>query len=361
MASYNMSPRATWIFVVSLISFLLQIPPLLMHFRSKNHIVSTIIASTMALIACRIVNALIWPSTATENVWKGQGLCDVQVKLFIGLNMLIPGALTCLFRQLAILLDPNRFGLSPSEREKRRTMTLTVLFCGVLPVLRMILAYFVQPDRYKLVGIHGCQLTADRSWPTYALLLTWPLAVLAIGLCYGVAATWRMTRHYTEISKLLSQSTHPRHGKRKLIKTYVFAMILFVLIAPASGYIFWSNRSSYLQPYSWSRIHPKDWSERISVDTGPDNSTAIDICNAAFGFIVFGCFGLGHEALEDYRRSWYWTLERLTRLRETWRASSKVTVESDNVGPRREVNSMPVVAHFELETDSGHSSADRSY
>lgn len=155
------STTAAAVAVSTFLSCLLCIPPLILQLQARSLIVSVLIASTLVVNILHFVNALIWP-TKYPSGWEGQGLCDIEIKLRIGLDMTISGGIVCLFRQLCSIIDPSQY-TRLSRVQKRNTSIFEATLCGILPILRMILSYVVRPDRYWIFGIYGCTPTVDTS------------------------------------------------------------------------------------------------------------------------------------------------------------------------------------------------------
>jgi len=294
----------------------LLLVPVLIQKRKKIAFASLVASILITTLLC-FINVLIWPSPNPPFSWLGQGLCDVEVKLFVALYMVVDGSLLCLYRQVSVMLDPSRFGVQPSPARKRWNRTLELTFCVGIPCLRMILVYIVQPDRYWIVGIHGCTPTVDHSLPSFYLFFTWPVIVTAISLFWAGLATYRMARHYRGVAQMLGDTPTGKEKKLQLIKIYIFTTIIFLVNTPSVIYLFYSNiLPQGLQPYSWSRVHPPDWSERIGQAPIFPFVLIGDFTATFFSLVMFACFGLDRSARKEYRKWWQ-------RLR--WSSKSRKT------------------------------------
>lgn len=310
------STTAAVVAVSTFLSCLLCITPLILQLQARNYIVSILIASTLLTNIFHSINALIWP-TKDPSGWEGQGLCDVEVKLRIGLEMTVTGSIACLFRQLSSIADTSQYPDRLSRVEKRNTGIFQTSLCGILPLLRMILSYVVQPRRYWVFGIFGCTPTVDTSWPSYALVLVWPLVVSLVALRYIALATLRMVKHSREMSRLLPGGQVPS-SERKTRKLVFMALFLYLIDTPTRALVFWGSIMPFLVPYSWSRIHPPDWAEKIGKASFTSTflaNYASSIVQSIFYFYFLGC---SPEATAMYR-SW---LDR-SRFRLCWASVSR--------------------------------------
>lgn len=304
---------------------LLCIPPLILQVQARNTPVYVLIASVLTINLLHFINALIWRTEDPTYWWKGQGLCDVEAKLRLGLDMTAAGGITCVFRQLSLIVAPDMDSLTPSRAQGRNTIIFETVFCGILPLLRMILSYVVQPDRYRVYGVYGCSPTVDTSWPSYALVLIWPPAVCLVACVYCALATSRMAKHAQQMSKLLPGG-QIRANRRKVIKLYLMALVVLVVMvssAVTQALALSRNILPFLQPYSWSRIHPSDWARRIETARFTKPFILIYAVSVTYAIIVFVCFGIGPEPVAVYsiwldrlrsRLWWSNTTRQLSRM-----------------------------------------------
>ena len=298
-----MSP--TWVIAVALsalLSILLCISPLILQVQLRNTAISVLIASVLISNLLNFLNALIWPTEDPTGLWQGQVLCDIEIKLRIGLDMTICGALTCVFRQLSSIVHPDHHALQPSRSQIRNTIIFEIIFCVILPTLRMMLSYVVQPDRYWILGIYGCAPSVDTSWPSYALVLVWPFAVCLQSVWYGGLVLFRLAKRSRELSKLLPMGQAPGN-ERRTKKLFMMTLVLFCLNTPTRTYVFFVklNKLSSLEPYSWSRVHPQDWAQRIIMIPFKPSVIPGYATNTASAIVVFFFLASGPEAVAMYK------------------------------------------------------------
>lgn len=173
-ASFPVFPTAVAVPVLALTAFIIDIPPLAWHIRNRNLAASSLVGWVMLSNLMNFVNTLIWPTDDTANWWDGSGLCDVEVKLMIAITFGFVGALVCIMRNLAKVLDTKRTILNPSRAEHRREATIACLLCFGGPMYGIAVHYIVQPSRYYIFAISGCTTSYDNSWPKLVLILIWP-------------------------------------------------------------------------------------------------------------------------------------------------------------------------------------------
>lgn len=170
--------------VLSFIAIILCIPPLTLHAKNRNFPATALICWSILLSVFNIINAILWPTDDTSKWWNGAGLCDIEVKLMTAGYVAVPGALTCIFRGLATVLDTRRAILVPSKAQRWRNRLMELLFCVLVPVLAMITHFTYQKNRYLLYSISGCVNNYDESWASFALAWIWPPIICLISAYY---------------------------------------------------------------------------------------------------------------------------------------------------------------------------------
>ncbi|KAL9618299.1 MAG: hypothetical protein Q9160_006949 [Pyrenula sp. 1 TL-2023] len=178
------SPTASAIPILSFLAILLSVPPLTAHIKGRNLAASALIVWVTLFNLFNFINALIWPTDDIPSWWSGAGLCDIEVKLIDAAAVGAPGAVACIFRQLAIILDTERTVLTPSRGQRRKKLVFEVFFCFVLPAWMCVAQYIVQTKRYYVFGIAGCAPSYDNSWLGIVLVLGWPFVLCVFDAFY---------------------------------------------------------------------------------------------------------------------------------------------------------------------------------
>jgi pheromone a factor receptor len=182
--AHTRSPVALAVTVLSFFAVLFCTPPFIWHLKSRNIGSISLVGWIMLGNIFIFINSNIWPTDDLPQWWNGSGLCDVEVKLMIAATVGLTGALACIFRSLAIVLDTDNTVLVPSTAQRRRRMAFEIFFCFVFPAYFIFIAWVVQPSRYYLFGIAGCTPSFDNSWPTTVLVFIWPPIICLLAAYY---------------------------------------------------------------------------------------------------------------------------------------------------------------------------------
>lgn len=308
------SPLAIAFPILAIFACTLCIPALVTHFKGRNFAASVLMFSIIIPDVFNITNPLIWPTEIPQNWWSGAGLCDIEVKLELALSGARVGAVACIFRQLAIILDVDRTTLMPSLGQRRRKWIFELGICVVVPIYLMIAHYTVQPFRYYIFSVEGCTPSFDNSWPSIVLVFIWPLFLATIAAVYGALAFYRLVIYRRQFATILS-SSQSSMSRSRFIRLFALSAALIIICLPLIIFTFIQNTSFPRQPYSWSRVHPKNWSQSIVKVPGQANGGFDHWTQIGSGILVFPFFGLGQDAKALYR-SWSpkLRLDRVTNL-----------------------------------------------
>jgi pheromone a factor receptor len=184
MATTPLFAQAVIIPLLSILSILFSIAPLILHWGNRNFPATFLVCWFLCLNFFNVINALIWPNDDMDTWWSGVGLCDVEVKVMIASYVAVPGCLLCIFRNLACVLDTRRAILIPTKQQRWWNRGMDLLFCVVVPILAMITQIIYQANRYLLFGISGCVNSFDESWASLILAWIWPLVICLMGGYY---------------------------------------------------------------------------------------------------------------------------------------------------------------------------------
>lgn len=315
-------PRSTQAIVapaLSLLGLTLCIPPMIWHASNRNWGASFLVAYVMYGDLVNILNALIWPTDDVNSWWDGAVFCDIQVKLSLATQIGMPGALLCIFRSLALVMDVNKSALIPSRGGRLRNKTVNVFFCLGLPVLAMVVHFIVQGTRYYIFAVAGCNPSMDQSWPSY-VFLGWPLilCMAAAGYCsmllpsiwllgFGradhiliVLIIVRLVKYTSEFSAILGAS-RSNLTKQRFIRLFGLSSLMILIILPLQVYIFYTNIQvlSPAHPYSWKATHGPSLSQITKVPT--NGRLKFDRwLPPAFSVLIFIFFGMGQDAANMY-------------------------------------------------------------
>lgn len=183
--SLSLSPAAVLVPTLALITLIIDVPPFVWHIRNRNLSASFLVFWTLVANSMNFINGLIWPRDDLADWWHGDGLCDVEVKLMVAIPVGILGCVLCITRNLAKVLDTKQTVLQQSKAQLRRQLAFDWMFCLVVPMWMMLAHYVVQPSRYYIFGIAGCNWSVDNSWPKIVLLLLWPNILILVVVYYS--------------------------------------------------------------------------------------------------------------------------------------------------------------------------------
>ncbi|KAL8848704.1 MAG: hypothetical protein Q9221_006314 [Calogaya cf. arnoldii] len=288
---------------LAIIALALNIPPLVWHVKNRNIAACNLIVWTIFLNLCNFINAIIWPTGDIYNWFTGLVLCDIEVKLLLAATFGIPGSLTCIMRALARVLDTERTILVPTKKQRYIETIITAFLCFGGPVYAIAIHYVVQPSRYYIMAISGCTVSLDRSWPTMALVVAWPVILCLAATYYGIVVMIRMRKYRREFSSILTASTS-NLTKSRFLRLFLLSSSLVLIFLPLQLYIFFLNTSAELIPYNWDLIHNRHaWMDIILVPT--HGVVSIDRwISVVLGIFIFLFFGLGSDATKMYRKWW---------------------------------------------------------
>ena len=184
-SSFLVYPSAIILAAFSLLNLLLDIPPFIFHVRARNVAAGSLVLWILLMNTSDLINALLWPTDNIREWFSGIGLCDVEVKIFVGAQVGQTGALICIMQDLAKVLDTENVTLGRTDIEAKRRRVWELVMCWGMPLLLMICHYVVQSARYAIFGISGCTIIVDNSWPSIVLLQIWPVIFVLVDVYYS--------------------------------------------------------------------------------------------------------------------------------------------------------------------------------
>lgn len=192
MDSPAVYPAGIALALLSGITLLLDIPPFIWHINHRNAAPATLIMWLIFLNFTNVLNVILWPNDDyTPDTYHGEGVCDVETKLYVGSYVALPCAFASILRTLTRVMDPENIVLAPTKAQRLREMVIDLLITWACPIYLMAVHYVVQPNRFLLIGISGCWPSFDESWPSAVLVFMWPCIVCLIDSYYaGMSSLW---------------------------------------------------------------------------------------------------------------------------------------------------------------------------
>ncbi|KAF2755954.1 STE3-domain-containing protein [Pseudovirgaria hyperparasitica] len=294
-----MSPTRVVLVALAAIVVVVDIPPLIWHFKNRNIALFSLLLWLIILNLVTVTNALIWPTDDTSTWWDGQGLCDIQVRLLLAADYALSGSLVCIMQGLAKVMDTDRAVINQSRHDRIKKTTLDLTLCFGLPAALSILHLAIdQPARYVILTVSGCTVPISYNWVTLVLIWLVPVLITSVASFYALTVMYRMYRYRRQFSALLERS---RTTKARFIRLFAMTQVLLTITLPLQLYSLSANLAMVqLEPYSWSVIHDH-WSSTIilvPMDGVIDPTIWVRV---VAGLLAFLFFGTGAEAITRYR------------------------------------------------------------
>ncbi|RDW84666.1 hypothetical protein BP6252_02256 [Coleophoma cylindrospora] len=303
--TYSISANAVALPLFSALSVLISIVPFKAHWAHKNVGLCGLIVVLTVFNIFHFVNAILWPNDDFASWWAGYGWCDILAKLQDPLLTAEATTTCCITLNLARAVDIDN-PISQTRAAQRRRIVIDILFCFGIPFLQILLHYFIQPSRYSIGTIFGCENTLDNSWPTLVIMEMWRPLFALLNMYFAFLVVYRLRKHRDTFANTLS-SNGSNLSPRRFIRLFLFSGSLLVIYLPVVLYYFYLNVLAFTNPlysYSWSRIHnAATWNTisyySLSDQPGLQYDSWVGVAQS---FLTFFFFGLGNEALEEYRR-----------------------------------------------------------
>jgi pheromone a factor receptor len=160
--------------VLAFPAWFLCIPPFIWHFSQRNIAAWSLVLWIILMNFFNFINPLIWPRDNVSEWYNGEGLCDIEVRIFVGISVALASCTAMIMRKLAKVMDTGNIEIAPSRKKLIREKVLEVLWCWGYPAFMILIYYVVQPLRYYIFGISGCIVAYNLSWVSIVLGAMWP-------------------------------------------------------------------------------------------------------------------------------------------------------------------------------------------
>lgn len=314
-----MIPSGIALAVLAPITVILNLPPLIWHIRNRNTAAASLVFWILLNNFLSVINLAIWPNNNMEAWFSGRGLCDIEAKIMVARSTALPAATLCIIRALAAVINSDRT-MIPSTVQQRRKMILDLAWCLGIPIVTMFLHYIVQPNRYFIYGVSGCNPSVSVNWVTVVLLSIPPLLLSIANAWYGgksclsslfskiqqanktpptALTLFRLRKYRTSFHIILASSNST---KSRFLRLFLIAVILTLALIPVEIYVLLRDiPTSQFDAFSWSEIHSKQtWNEIILMPSTVIFDRWLDV---GVGFALFALFGCGRDAVGMYK-SW---------------------------------------------------------
>ncbi|KAF1947128.1 STE3-domain-containing protein [Clathrospora elynae] len=280
-------------------AWILCLPPLFWHFRQGNVAAGSLITWIALNNFFNSINPLIWPRDNSTEWWNGYGWCDIHSRIQVGSVVGLAASTAMIVRRLVKVMDTRNITVSSSQSSKVKAKIWEVVWCWGYPLIMILIFYIVQPVRYMLYGIMGCQYAQDSSWLSIVLHMMWGPITMAVAAYYAGLLIYRLYRYRLEFHCLLlaRKSTSSR-----FIRLFILSMIVILLYLPYSIYLLVELSLMATNAYSWSQVHdPAKFNTIIKIPVFGQVSFEKWV-QVGTGYIIFLLFGTGSDAHNLYKK-----------------------------------------------------------
>ncbi|QRV82261.1 STE3-type pheromone receptor [Ceratobasidium sp. AG-Ba] len=254
-----------------------------------------------------MVNSIIWNGNYEKEL---HGWCDVVIHLIIGMSIGLVMAGLCINRRLYDIATIKSVTI---DRDSRRRRIMVDLLLGVgFPIVVMCLAYVTQSNRYDILEDIGCWPPNYPTLPGIFLSLWWPIPISTASLFYAVMSIRAFLRARRQFTQALGSGSHGINMSR-YFRMMGLSCGEILCSLPLSIYILVSTLHMKMWPWvSWADTHYK-WAQIHHVPAIALQQNMV-VWRAfmvnqwivpAGGFLFFLWFGLAGEALDEYKKLFY--------------------------------------------------------
>ncbi|KAL2188810.1 hypothetical protein L209DRAFT_801562 [Thermothelomyces heterothallicus CBS 203.75] len=258
-----------------------------------------------------VVNALIWRDDNVERWWAGQGWCDILTYAFFAIHTAFNHCMFEIMRGLASKVALNR-AVKPTRSERRRQRVISALVIFTVPVIQVVLTYFVTSGRYNVSTLVGCGAVYYPNW-VFLVFYILPTPVFAVGAAYMAALAFYRYRKIEKATRDIARSQGGIAAARQdrvRKKLYFMTLFCIIVVLPLIMVLLFNNiveGAPWSLPYDFDALHfgPDPFNVYFISFTTSDRMSFVDL-NVAYigevaGIIVFIPFGTTPEALNMYR------------------------------------------------------------
>ncbi|KAI0056904.1 fungal pheromone STE3G-protein-coupled receptor [Artomyces pyxidatus] len=284
----------------------LVIIPAPWHWKARNIPTLSLMGWLYVLNIIYGVNSILWAGNVNNPspVW-----CDITTKLMIGGQIALPAATFCITRSLESI-SAGRVVYRDSA-SKRRWMIFEIFVCIGFPILVMGLHYVVQGHRFDIIENFGCEPAVYFSIASVFILSFPPLFFAVLTLGFGGAAFHHFLRHRINFIEHLAHSDCALTTQRYL-RLMIMALFLIVWNTSLTAYNLAVNTAPGLRKWTnWDDVHSNFsrvdlYAEFLLPPSFIRNLMLFWWAVPVSSYIVFFFFGLGEEAMKEYRKLCMW-------------------------------------------------------
>lgn len=182
--------------------------PMHLFCRSGELAGATLVASGAIKNLYHFCNTITWYNADIANWPRAYGWCDIQSATAVPLETLVAASTCAILRNVSNSIVSLR-AAALRKSEKRRKNIIHALLIFPVPLLQVILYFFVIRKRYNISGTIGCQAVFQTNW-VFLVFFILPCPIFAF--CAGFYASKPIHHHYLQPRALLTCSPQSPPG-----------------------------------------------------------------------------------------------------------------------------------------------------
>ncbi|PCH39328.1 STE3-domain-containing protein [Wolfiporia cocos MD-104 SS10] len=286
----------------SFIGFVLVNVPLYWHLEAWNTgcIIYIFWSGSQCLI--QFINAVVWRDNVINwaPVW-----CDITSRYMLAASVGITTASLLINRRLYHIANITTIHLDAKDR--RRMIVIDVSIGLGLPILQVLVYWFIQGHRFDIFEGFGCFYAIPNTILSWFLCDIWPIVIGCISAVYCVLTIRAFLRRRKQLSELVAANSNLDFNR--YFRLMAIAAVEVCFTVPLGIYSMVQNATGYIYP--WTGLANLHY-QFSAVDQIPaflwraDPQVAQGLAFTRWSFIgtallFFALFGLAAEARKHYR------------------------------------------------------------
>ncbi|CAK5270658.1 unnamed protein product [Mycena citricolor] len=293
--------------IFACLGFVLPLIPLSWHMQAWNSGTCWYIFWSSLSCLNLFVNSLVWAGN-TLNV--APAWCEISIRIIMGASVGLPAASLCINRRLYNIAIVR--SVVVTKAEKRRTVLIDSMICGVFPAVFVGAQYIVQGHRFNIFEDIGCYPAIFNTLPAYFISAMWPVIIGLVSAVYCVLSLRAFSQRRAAFNQFLS-AHNALTPSRYLRLSALASMDLMLTVPLASLAIYINATASPVSPWvSWASAH-FDFGrveEIPRIIWAADRGTRMGIeltrwLSPMCSMVFFAFFGFAAEARKHYADAYH--------------------------------------------------------
>ncbi|POS81545.1 pheromone receptor-1 [Diaporthe helianthi] len=283
--------------------------PMHLFCRSGELAGATLVASGAMVNLYHFCNTITWHNDDVANWPLAYGWCDIQLASTVPLETLVAASTCAILRNVSnSIISIRTTALMKSERRRKNLFYAFLIF--PIPLLQVILYFFVTGQRYNISGIIGCQAVFQTNW-VFLIFFILPCPIYALFAGYYAISTWWRYRRFDNESRenlwsSMSDSSAQSRSTRARRKLYFMTLTIITPWLPLQIMFLFNNIQTgwpWAAPFDLQSVHASGWNQ---IDYTPATAVPWAHMYGTYAYsleslIVFLFFGLTKDAHDLYR------------------------------------------------------------